>query len=227
MNVKEIKLKNGETAVLREPTKEDAKKMIEYLNIIGGESDFVTFGKNEFTLSIEAEEDYIEKNNNTENCKIILTIINDEIVGIASISSIQKERMKHNGTLGISVRKKYWGMGLGNEAMSYLIEWAKCNGITKKISIQKERMKHNGTLGISVRKKYWGMGLGNEAMSYLIEWAKCNGITKKISLLVREDNDRAIKLYENFGFEKEGLLKKDICVRGIYYNTIAMGLYID
>lgn len=178
--MKEIKLKNGESVILRTPIKEDAKKMIEYLNIVGGESDFVTFGKNEFTLSIEEEEDYIEKNNNTENCKIILTIINDEIVGIASISSIQKERMKHNGTLGISVRKKYWGMGLGNEAMSYLIEWA-----------------------------------------------KCNGITKKISLLVREDNDRAIKLYENFGFEKEGLLKKDICVRGIYYNTIAMGLYID
>jgi len=35
--MKEIKLKNGETAILRTPTKEDAKAMIEYLNIIGGE----------------------------------------------------------------------------------------------------------------------------------------------------------------------------------------------
>lgn len=178
--MKEIKLKNGETAILRIPTKEDAKGIIEYLNIIGGESDFITFGANEFTLSVEAEEEYIERNNSMENCKNVLTIINDEIVGIASISSMQKERMQHNGTLGISFRKKYWGMGLGNEVMSYLIEWA-----------------------------------------------KSNNITKKISLLVREDNERGIKLYEKLGFEREGLLRKDICVHGIYYNTIAMGLYVD
>jgi RimJ/RimL family protein N-acetyltransferase len=115
-----------------------------------------------------------------DNCKNVITIINDEIVGIASINSIQKERMKHNATLGISFRKKYWGMGLGNEVMSYLIKWC-----------------------------------------------MYNGITKKISLLVREDNDRGIRLYEKLGFEREGLLKKDICVYGVYYNTVTMGLYID
>lgn len=178
--MKEIKLKNGETAILRTPTKEDAKAMIEYLNIIGGESDFITFGENEFTLSVEAEQEYIDKTNSMDNCKNVLTIINDEIVGIASINSIQKERMKHNATLGISFRKKYWGMGLGNEVMSYLIKWCRSNGITKKISI-----------------------------------------------LVREDNDRGIRLYEKFGFERDGLLKKDICVDGVYYNTVTMGLYID
>ncbi|MGL5642860.1 MAG: GNAT family N-acetyltransferase [Paraclostridium sp.] len=178
--MKEIKLKNGKTAILRSPIKEDAQAMIDYLNIIGGESDFITFGKNEFSMSVEAEQDYIERINSMDNSKNVLIIIEDEIVGIASITSVQKERMKHNGTLGISIRKKYWGIGLGSEIMNYLIDWA-----------------------------------------------KSNKITKKINLLVREDNIRGVKLYEKFRFEKEGLLKKDICVNGVYYNTIAMGLYID
>lgn len=178
--MKELKLKNGKTAILRSPIKEDAQAMIDYLNIIGGESDFITFGKNEFSMSVEAEQDYIERVNSMNNSKNVLIIIENEIVGIASITSVQKERMKHNGTLGISLRKKYWGIGLGSDIMAYLIEWA-----------------------------------------------KSNKITKKINLLVREDNIRGVKLYEKFGFEKEGLLKKDICVNGIYYNTIAMGLYID
>lgn len=177
--MKEIKLKNGKTAILRSPIKEDAQAMIDYLNIIGGESDFITFGKNEFSMSVEAEQDYIERVNSMNNSKNVLIIIENEIVGIASITSVQKERMKHNGTLGISLRKKYWGIGLGSEIMAYLIDWA-----------------------------------------------KSNKITKKINLLVREDNIRGVKLYEKFGFEKEGLLKKDICVNSIYYNTIAMGLYI-
>lgn len=178
--MKEIKLKNGKTAILRSPNKEDAQAMIDYLNIIGGESNFITFGKNEFSMSVEAEQDYIERVNSMNNSKNVLIIIENEIVGIASITSVQKERMKHNGTLGISLRKKYSGIGLGSEIMVYLIDWA-----------------------------------------------KSNKITKKINLLVREDNIRGVKLYEKFGFEKEGLLKKDICVNGIYYNTIAMGLYID
>ncbi|MDV8110497.1 GNAT family protein [Bacillus sp. BAU-SS-2023] len=178
--MKEIKLKNGKTAILRSPIKEDAQAMIDYLNIIGGESNFITFGKNEFSMSVEAEQDYIERINSMDNSKNVLIIIEDEIVGIASITSVQKERMKHNGTLGISIRKKYWDIGLGSEIMAYLIDWA-----------------------------------------------KSNKITKKINLLVREDNIRGVKLYEKFGFEKEGLLKKDICVNGVYYNTIAMGLYID
>lgn len=178
--MKEIKLKNGKTAILRSPIKEDAQAMIDYLNIIGGESDFITFGKNEFSMNVEAEQDYIERINSMDNSKNVLIIIEDEIVGIASITSVQKERMKHNGTLGISIRKKYWDIGLGSEIMNYLIDWA-----------------------------------------------KSNKITKKINLLVREDNIRGVKLYEKFGFEKEGLLKKDICVNGVYYNTIAMGLYID
>ena len=177
--MKEVKLKNGETAILRNPTKEDAKAMIDYLNIVGGESDFLTFGKNEFKISIEAEEEYIEKNNEMKNCEMILAIINDERVGIGSINSLQKERVKHNGMLGISFSKNYWGIGLGNSVMEYLIEWA-----------------------------------------------KSNGITKKISLLVREDNERGINLYEKFGFEREGLLKNDICVNGVYYSTITMGLCI-
>lgn len=178
--MKEIKLKNGKTAILRSPNKEDAQAMIDYLNIIGGESDFITFGKNEFSMSVEAEQDYIERVNSMNNSKNVLIIIENEIVGIASITSVQKERMKHNGTLGISLRKKYWGIGLGSEIMAYLIDWA-----------------------------------------------KSNKITKKINLLVREDNIRGVKLYEKFGFEKEGLLKKDMYVNGVYYNTIAMGLSID
>lgn len=177
--MKEIKLKNGKTAILRSANKEDAKAMIDYLNIIGGESDFITFGKNEFPMSVEAEQDYIERVNNMNNSKNVLITIDNEIIGIASINSVEKERMKHNGTLGISLRKKYWGIGLGSEIMDYLINWA-----------------------------------------------KSNKITKKINLLVREDNIRGVKLYEKFGFEKEGILKKDTCVNGIYYNTIAMGLYI-
>ena len=48
----------------------------------------------------------------------------------------------------------------------------------------------------------------------------------KISLVTREDNVLAIELYEKLGFEKEGLIKKDNFINGVYYNTFVMGLFI-
>ncbi|MGL5714411.1 MAG: GNAT family N-acetyltransferase [Paraclostridium sp.] len=177
--MREVILKDGRKVVIRKAVKDDAQDMIDYLNKIGGESDFLTFGENQFKITLEVERDYIVNANISDNSIVVVATINDKIVSIGSINSTKKERTKHNGVLGISIRKSFWGIGLGSVIMEYLISWA-----------------------------------------------NSNGITKRIELLVREDNDRAIKLYEKYGFDREGLLKWDMCVDNVYYNTIMMALYI-
>ena len=44
-------LNNGKKLYIRQAKPEDAKKMIDYLNLVGGESNNLTFGKDEFLLS--------------------------------------------------------------------------------------------------------------------------------------------------------------------------------
>lgn len=63
------------------------------------------------------------------------------------------------------------------------------------------RMSHRAELGISVRKEHWGKGIGTKLMDALIAFAKNAGF-EILSLDVRSDNDRAIRLYERFGFKK-------------------------
>ena len=43
----------NEKVKIRKAVKSDAASLIEYLNIIGGESDFLTFGPGEFARSFE------------------------------------------------------------------------------------------------------------------------------------------------------------------------------
>ena len=81
-------------------------------------------------------------------------------------------------------------------------------------------------LGIVISLEYCNAGLGTIMMDYLIEWCKNNGETVKISLTVRKDNKRAIALYEKYGFEIEGILKKETFIDGEYYDSIVMGLMI-
>ena len=104
-------LKTGETLILRAPIEEDAKDMIEYLNIVGGESDNLLFGKDEFRLTVEQEAEYIKKVEQDPNMLMLLGIINNTVVSIAEIRSLGRKIIAHNSELAISVKKRVLGDG--------------------------------------------------------------------------------------------------------------------
>lgn len=66
---------------------------------------------------------------------------------------------------------------------------------------QPRRMHHRAEIGISVAKAYWGRGIGSALMAELVSFAKTRGI-RQLNLEVRSDNERAIRLYKKFGFQK-------------------------
>ena len=78
-------------------------------------------------------------------------------------------------------------------------------------------------LGMLVAKDWRGKGIGKLLMEALIEWARAVG-AHKISLQVWPHNDAAVRLYERFGFEREGYLRKHYRRRsGELWDTIIMG----
>jgi L-amino acid N-acyltransferase YncA len=136
-------LKNGQEVIVREASKEDAKQIIAFYNVVGGESDFLSFGKNEFIKNLIDYEEYLETTNGQDNSIILLTEIDDEIMGIASINSSSKSRYKHVGEFGIVIAQVYCQLGLGNQILDYLITWSKSNGTTKKISLVTSQNNYN------------------------------------------------------------------------------------
>jgi RimJ/RimL family protein N-acetyltransferase len=133
--LKEIQLKNGQQLILRKPIMEDAEKMVEYLNLIGGESENLLFGKDEFNFTVEQEIEYIKSMSDDANTLMILGIINNSIVSCANISIPGRERIAHNSEVAISVKKDYWRNGIGNVVMEELIRVAKEHDIIKNISL--------------------------------------------------------------------------------------------
>lgn len=84
------------------------------------------------------------------------------------------------------------------------------------------RMRHSATLGIMVHKDYQNMGVGTALMEKLIDLADNWLRLVRIELTVYEDNLRAIRLYEKFGFEKEGIKRMGAVKAGKYANLIMM-----
>jgi RimJ/RimL family protein N-acetyltransferase len=105
------------------------------------------------------------------------------------------------------------------EVKEKIVGFSRCEG--KKL----KRTSHKVEFGVCVLKEYWGYGIGKNLLKETVHWADSNGI-KKITLNVLETNHKAKMLYEKYGFEVEGILKKDkIPSDGNYYSTILMGRF--
>lgn len=141
--IDKVELKNGVQLIFREATVDDANDIIEYLNIVGGESNNLLFGEGEFKLTIEQEKAYIENINKDKNSLMLLGVIDNRIVSVSQISSENRQRISHNSELAISVIKEYWGNRVGSFVIEQLIKFAKDNKSIKNISLGVKEDNHN------------------------------------------------------------------------------------
>lgn len=151
--------------IIKNARPEDAAAILEYLKIIGGETDNLNMGAEGMPITVEAEEAFLRSMIDSADGVMYAAKASGEIIGIASVS-----------------RKK-------------------------------RRMSHRASIGISVRRCAWHGGVGTALMEALIAFARKNGI-EQLELEVRSDNDRAIRLYERFGFTKAGTIPAFLKVNG-------------
>lgn len=163
------------TISLMEP--EDAANFLEYVKIIGDESENLTFTSDEINFTLEDEVRIIKSFRDNKN-ELILKAENED------------------GRI--------------------------VSGLTFRSSERKKK-QHVGEFGISVLKEYWGYGIAKRMIETLEEWAELNEYISKINLRVKEDNERAIILYEKMGYEKEGVTSRAYKIDDEYYSEILMG----
>jgi RimJ/RimL family protein N-acetyltransferase len=73
-------------------------------------------------------------------------------------------------------------------------------------------------------KNYWAQGAGSFATQEILLHGFKNLNLNRIYLTVLEHNFRAIKLYERFGFVREGIKREAIFKNGVYCNLIEMSI---
>lgn len=88
------------------------------------------------------------------------------------------------------------------------------------------RMAHRAEFGIAVVKDEWGQGIGSKLLEKVIDHAKVQKI-EVIELEVRSDNERAIRLYQKYGFVKIGTYPKFFKMEdNTYVDFDLMNLYL-
>ena len=86
----------------------------------------------------------------------------------------------------------------------------------------KGRRSHAAGIGLGVHDDFQGRGLGTALLAALIDAADNWHAIKRLELTVFTDNTRAIRLYERFGFEAEGVQRAFAFRAGQYVDALGM-----
>ena len=146
---------------------EDAEGILDYLKIVGGETDNLTFGAEGVPFSPEEERSYIASLENSKCSVMLVAKSGDEVIGIASFSGTERERMRHHGELGVSVKKAFWGKGVGSALIKEIISFAKDTAKTEIISLN---VRSDNLRAIRLYEKY-----GFEKIGCFRNFMKING----------------------------------------------------
>ncbi|WP_313276986.1 GNAT family N-acetyltransferase [Timonella senegalensis] len=109
----------------RKARADDAEDILEYSRIMGGETDNLSFGPEGVSLSLLQEQEFLEATYANPKQLYLVAYDGNKLVGAVTLATSNKPRMEHRAELGISVRKKWWGKGLGTRLMEEAIAYAR------------------------------------------------------------------------------------------------------
>lgn len=142
---KEITLKDGTKVILRDPLVKDAKQLLEHLYITASQTQFIlAYAPEVKKRTIESEKTWVR---NFINGESLLLVAESEgrIIGLSEVSISKGHKTKHRGTIGISIQKDYWGLGLGSIMFDEMIAFGvRCGLMQLELGVAEanERARH-------------------------------------------------------------------------------------
>lgn len=126
---KKIELRDGRTAVLKNPEIADAEKMLQYITKACGETDFLARYPEEWSITVEQEEAWVKRLLESPNSLSIACFVDGQVAGNCEISFRSNLKMRHRATVAIAVLREYWDLGIGSAMFQELIAAAQNRGV--------------------------------------------------------------------------------------------------
>ena len=124
-----IRLRDGRACVIRNGTEKDGLAVYENFNLTHGQTDFLLSYPEENSMDPEQEARFLQAKTESENEIELIAEIEGQVVGTAGIEAVgKKEKVRRRAEFGISVDRRYWGLGVGRALTEACIRCAKKAG---------------------------------------------------------------------------------------------------
>lgn len=125
---KKITLKNGKTAVLKSHCAEDAEKLLNYIKTACGETEFLMRYPEEWNISVEKEEAWINRLRASDDTLAIACYVDGDVVGNCEIRFLGGKKISHRANIAIGILKRFWNLGIGTAMFEELEKAARNRG---------------------------------------------------------------------------------------------------
>ena len=124
-----IRLKDGRTCVLRNGVEGDAPAALENFRLTHAQTDWLLTYPDEIRFTVEQEAQYLKDRSESADEVELVAEVDGRIAGLAGIDRVgAQEKIRHRASLGISIAREYWGLGIGRALVGACIECARAAG---------------------------------------------------------------------------------------------------
>ncbi|PTX52218.1 RimJ/RimL family protein N-acetyltransferase [Melghirimyces profundicolus] len=131
-----VRLKTGEEITVRCAEGNDAEALLEMTRSVIAEGRHHLTKPEEFNATAEEEKNWIHQVSQSPNRLILLAEIRGEIIGMLDFHGGEKKRLRHTGSLGMSVQKNWRNRGVGSVLLAILLKWASNHPELRKICLE-------------------------------------------------------------------------------------------
>lgn len=124
-----ITLKSGASAVLRNAVPENAAQMLTYLRACAEETDFLLRVPEEWDIPVETEEAFLRDLACQQDGLMVVCDVNGEIAGTCQVVCMNRVKTRHRATVSIALRRAYWGQGIPGPMFEEMEAFARGRGV--------------------------------------------------------------------------------------------------
>lgn len=126
---KKFSIQGDCTCILRSAVRSDAGEMIAYLQLTNEETYFMLRYPEEISMTEDEEKNILQAWEEAPNKLLLLACVDGYIAGSCGIAPLAEHlKTKHRASIGISVKKEYWSLGIGSLLMAETLAFAQTCG---------------------------------------------------------------------------------------------------
>jgi GNAT superfamily N-acetyltransferase len=114
----------------------DARDMLALGRAVAGAGIGVTALPEDLPRTVEAEQNYFREFTASAHNVVIVAEIENRIVGAVHVHALERRKLAHNATLGLSVLPEYQARGIGRLLMNAVVAWARANPAITRIRLE-------------------------------------------------------------------------------------------
>lgn len=110
----EFTLRDGGRCLVRSPRPEEGEAVLRHLRRVAAESPYTAFLPQELSQTVREEQAFLKRQLASPDRLMLVCFTGERLIGLGGLGPAASSRKcRHRAELGLSIRRAWWGRGLG------------------------------------------------------------------------------------------------------------------